>query len=84
MLGRGKGRDCNDAMFLLARTKPDYAFLAARSGVRDWPELRRAIEESLRTTDLNRKRMDFEHLLFDRDNSRRILRFPDFVATLPS
>jgi hypothetical protein len=34
--------------------------------------------------DLNRKRMDFEHLLFHRDSSRRILRFPDFLATLPA
>jgi len=84
MLDRRKGRDYYDVMFLLARTKPDYAFLAARNGVSDWPELRRAIEESLRAVDLERKRMDFEHLLFDRDNSRRILRFRDFVGTLSS
>jgi len=84
MLDRGKGRDYYDVMFLLAQTKPDYAFLAARNGVRDWPQLRSAIEGSLQSVDLNRKRMDFEHLLFDRDNSRRILRFRDFVGTLPA
>jgi len=84
MLDRGKGRDYYDVMFLLAQTKPDYAFLAARNGVRDWPQLRRAIEESLQNVDLNRKRMDFEHLLFNRDNSRRILHFRDFVGTLPA
>ena len=83
MLDRGKGRDYYDVMFLLAQTKPDYAFLAARNGVRDWPRLRRAIDASLQNVDLDRKRKDFEHLLFRPDNSRRILRFPDFVGSLP-
>ena len=82
MLDRGKGRDYYDVMFLLAQTNPDYAFLAARNGVRDWPELRKAIDASLQTVDLDRKRRDFEHLLFHPDSSRRILRFPDFVGTL--
>ena len=82
MLDRSKGRDYYDVMFLLAQTKPDYAFLAARNGVRDWPQLRRAIDASLQNVDLDRKRKDFEHLLFHPDNSRRILRFPDFIGTL--
>jgi predicted nucleotidyltransferase component of viral defense system len=82
MLSRGKGRDYYDAMFLLAQTKPDYAFLAARNGVRNWPELLRAIEASLQSVDLRRKRRDFEHLLFHPDNSRRILQFREFVHAL--
>ena len=82
MLDRSKGRDYYDVMFLLAQTKPDYAFLAARNGVRDWPQLRSAIDASLQTVDLDRKRKDFEHLLFHPDDSRRILRFPDFVGSL--
>jgi predicted nucleotidyltransferase component of viral defense system len=82
MLDRGKGRDFYDVMFLLARTKPDYAFLAARNGVGDWSQLRAAIDASLQTVDLDNKRKDFEHLLFHPDNSRRILRFADFVGTL--
>jgi predicted nucleotidyltransferase component of viral defense system len=84
MLDRRKGRDYFDAMFLLAQTAPDYTFLAARNGVRDWPDLQRAIEDSLQAVDLNRKRMEFEHLLFHRDDSRRILRFREFVHALPA
>lgn len=84
LLDRRKGRDYYDVMFLLAQTKPDYAFLAARNGVRDWPGLQRAIEESLRTVDLDHVRMDFEHLLFHRDDSRRILHFREFMNTLPA
>ncbi len=82
MLSRGKGRDYYDAMFLLAQTAPDYAFLSARCGIHSVAELKAAAERSLHTVDLGRKRRDFEHLLFQQDNSRRILRFPEFIRTL--
>lgn len=82
LLNRGKGRDYYDAMFLLAQTQPDYGFLSARCGVTDLQELKTAIEENLQTADLNQKHCDFEHLLFNRDNSRRILNFRDFVNSL--
>jgi len=82
MLSRCKGRDYYDAMFLLAQTKPDYAFLAARCGVRDVSELKACIATSLQSVDLSKKRRDFEHLLFQQDNSRRILQFPEFIRTL--
>ena len=82
LLNRGKGRDYYDAMFLLAQTQPDYAFLAARCGVTDLQALKAAIENNLQTVDLNQKHRDFEHLLFNRDNSRRILDFREFVNAL--
>jgi predicted nucleotidyltransferase component of viral defense system len=82
MLNRGKGRDYYDVMFLLAQTKPDYRFLAARCGIHDLPELKAAVETSLQSVDLSQKRKDFEHLLFHRDNSRRILHFRDFIRSL--
>jgi len=83
MLSRRKGRDYYDVMFLLAQTRPDYAFLAARNGIHDWSGLRAAIAASLRSVDLDQKRRDVEHLLFQADNGRRILRFADFIAALP-
>jgi hypothetical protein len=82
MLSRCKGRDYYDVMFLLAQTKPDYTFLAARCNVHDWPELKAAIDTSLQTVDLDKKRRDFEHLLFHHDNSRRILQFREFIRAL--
>jgi hypothetical protein len=81
MLSRGKGRDYYDVLFLLAQTAPDYVCLAARCGIHSLPELKAAVENSLRTVDLGQKRRDFEHLLFQQENSRRILRFPDFIRT---
>jgi predicted nucleotidyltransferase component of viral defense system len=82
MLARGKGRDYYDVMFLLSRTKPDYDFLSTRCGIRNLGELKAAIEKSLQSVDLRQKQKDFEHLLFHRDNSRRILHFAEFIRSL--
>lgn len=82
LLNRGKGRDYYDVMFLLAQTQPDYGFLAARCGIHDLPELKAAVKTSLQSVDLRQKRKDFEHLLFHRDNSQRILHFPEFIQSL--
>jgi predicted nucleotidyltransferase component of viral defense system len=43
LLSRQKGRDFYDVMFLLAQTAPDYAFLTARCGIRNLPELKSAV-----------------------------------------
>jgi predicted nucleotidyltransferase component of viral defense system len=82
MLARGKGRDFYDVMFLLAQGQPDYDFLTARSGVRDLPELKRAVEVCLNAVDLRHKQRDFEHLLFHRENSKRILHVGEFIESL--
>lgn len=82
MLSRSKGRDYYDLMLLLSQTKPDYEFLGKRSGIGNLQELKDAIEKSLQTIDLGQKQKDFEHLLFNRDNSNRILRFRDFIRAL--
>ena len=82
MLARGKGRDYYDVMFLLSRTEPDYQFLGHRFAIHTLAELKTAVEESLQAVDLRRKQKDFEHLLFHRDNSRRILHFAEFIRSL--
>jgi len=82
LLNRGKGRDYYDAMFLLAQTPPDYEFLATRCGIKDLQALKAAIDRNLQTVDLNQKHRDFEHLLFNRENSRRILNFREFINAL--
>ncbi|MFW5893859.1 MAG: nucleotidyl transferase AbiEii/AbiGii toxin family protein [Verrucomicrobiota bacterium] len=82
MLGRHKGRDYYDAIFLLSQTEPDYSFLAARCGIHDKEELKTAVFKSLEAVDLRLKQHDFEHLLFHRENSRRILNFAEFIRAL--
>lgn len=82
MLSRAKGRDFYDLMFLLAQSKPDYDFLSKRCGVNNLQEFKRATTNLLETVDLKKKQKDFEHLLFNKANSNKILRFGDFVNSL--
>jgi len=82
LLSRQKGRDFYDAMFLLAQTPPDYLFLTSRCGVSNITELKIAVSEILSRVDLSKKARDFEHLLFNRQNSKRILAFGEFMAGL--
>jgi predicted nucleotidyltransferase component of viral defense system len=82
MLSRQKGRDFYDAMFLLAQTKPDYNFLAAMAGIHNLPELKSATKDMLKKVDLSVKMRDFEHLLFNKFNSSRLLLVGDFIEGL--
>ena len=82
MLTRYKGRDFYDAMFLLALTKPDYPFLAEKHSIHNIDELKAATDEMLKTVDLNMKKRDFEHLLFNKRNSERILSVGKFFQEM--
>lgn len=82
MLDRQKDRDFYDAMFLLGQIIPDYTFLNVRLGVSDLEGLKRRTAEVLTTIDLKAKTKDFEHLLFSKMSSRRILQMGEFVNSL--
>ena len=69
-------------MFLLAQTQPDYSFLGQKLNIHNLDELKIAVLESLKTVDLNIKKKDFEHLLFNKKNSERILYVADFFRDL--
>jgi hypothetical protein len=82
LLSRQKGRDFYDAMFLLGFTEPDYGYLAAKWGIHNKAELCEALSDVTSRVDLAVKSRDFEHLLFNRENTRKILRFGEFVKEL--
>jgi predicted nucleotidyltransferase component of viral defense system len=82
MLSRQKGRDFYDAMFLLAQSPPDYTFLSDRMHIHNLEELKASVSEILKSVDLNVKKKDFEHLLFQKRNSERILSVGDFFRDL--
>ncbi len=82
MLSRQKGRDFYDAMFLLAQIKPDYPFLIEKLGIHNLDEFKAASKEMLQKVDLNKKKMDFEHLLFNKKNSERILNVGVFISEM--
>jgi len=82
MLDRQKGRDFYDAMFLLSQTLPDFNFLSDRSGISNIDELKHEANKIFNNIDLKSKRKDFEHLLFNKSNSSKILHIPDFFREL--
>lgn len=69
-------------MFLLSRSMPDYDFLSKRCGIRNLQEFKQAAQELLKNVDLKKKQKDFEHLLFNRAHSERILRFGEFIKSI--
>jgi len=82
MLSRQKGRDFYDSMFLLAQTQPDYSFLAEKLKIHNLEELKSEVFKVLKTVDLNKKKRDFEHLLFNKRSSERILSVGNFFQDL--
>ena len=80
ILARQKGRDFYDTIFLLSKTRPNLDFLSAKAGISTIDELKTAIAERLKDIDLNHKKRDFSHLVFNEQNAERILQFPDVVA----
>lgn len=75
ILTRQKGRDFYDAIFLLSKTSPNLDFLKARTGISSIEELKVAVSSCLQKVDLQQKKRDFVHLLFNEANSERVLQF---------
>ena len=80
ILARQKGRDFYDAIFLLSKTKPNMEFLQARVGINSIEQLKSVVYERLKEIDLNQKKRDFQHLLFNESNADRILSFRTIIT----
>ena len=82
ILARQKGRDFYDAIFLLSKTKPNMDFLKERVGIGSIDDLKSAIADRMQEIDLNQKKRDFAHLLFNESNADRILSFDSVVLNM--
>jgi len=82
MLDRQKGRDFYDVMFLLSQTMPDFAFLSEKCGIYNMQMLKHEAEKVCKSVDLKIRMKDFEHLLFNKNSSARILRAAEFFREL--
>ena len=82
ILARQKGRDFYDAIFLLAKTMPNIDFLSSKAGISSLEALKEAVSVRLKEVDLNQKKRDFSHLLFNESNAERILQFPAIIERL--
>ncbi|MGF7230068.1 hypothetical protein [Arachidicoccus sp.] len=63
--------------FLLYKT-----FLAKRCGIGNLQEFKEVTNERLKAIDLKVKQRDIEHLLFNKANSEKVLRFGDVINPL--
>ncbi len=82
LIGRGKGRDFYDLMFLSALTKPNYDYLKEKCGIDSTDALKKVLHEVAETTDLNTKRKDFIHLLINNNQANKILLFDNIINQL--
>ena len=82
LIDRAKGRDFYDVMFLLGYIEPDYSFLSKKMNISDKKTLKKALLNKLADIDLQHKTKDFEHLLFEKRNSKKILSFEQFIENL--
>jgi len=82
LLSRQKGRDFYDVMFLLPQSQPSFTFLTKSAGINNHAELMTSVKDLLNRIDLKHKAKDFEHLLFNKEYSRRILAFGEFITEM--
>lgn len=82
MLACSIGRDFYDLIFLLSRAQPYYNFLAERCGIYNLKELKESVLKRLQSVNLAIKQKDFEHLLFNKSNSKKVLQLEDFINSL--
>lgn len=79
VLERGKGRDYYDFIFLSGLTEPDFGYLETKFGISNYSHLYDRILESCQETDFKLKSRDFEKLVFDQAESRKVLFFKEYI-----
>ena len=79
VLERGKGRDYYDFIFLSGITDPDFGYLDMKFGITSHTQLYEKILESCEKTDFELKSRDFEKLVFDPAETRKVLLFKEYI-----
>jgi hypothetical protein len=79
VLERGKGRDYYDFIFLSGKTEPDFGYLGDKFGILNHEQLYQRILESCETTNFKVKSRDFEKLVFDPAETKKVLFFKEYI-----
>ena len=79
VLERGKGRDYYDFIFLSGITDPDFGYLESKFGITNQTQLYEKILETIETTDFEIKSRDFEKLVFDTAETKKVLLFKEYI-----
>ena len=79
VLERGKGRDFYDFIFLSGKTDPDFGYLKTKFDISNHSQLYSRILESCQETNFKLKSRDFEKLVFDQGETKKVLFFRDYI-----
>jgi len=79
VLERGKGRDYYDFVFLSGITDPDFGYLDEKFKISSHSQLYKRILASCEATDFDLKSRDFEKLVFDSIETRKVLFFREYI-----
>ncbi len=77
-----KGRDFFDVVFLLSRTKPNYAFLEQKLNINTPDGLRKHLLNFCEDLDFSALADDVRPFLFDAADDKRVLLFLDYLKTV--
>lgn len=76
---QAKGRDFFDAVFLLGKTKPNYAYLWQKIQVNKPEQLREHLINHCQKLDFKALAEDVSPFLFHEKDAKRVLLFPQFI-----
>jgi len=79
VLERRKGRDYYDFIFLSGITDPDFGYLNKKLGISNHIQLYERILESCEKTNFELKSRDFEKLVFDPAETKKVLLFKEYI-----
>ena len=79
VLERGKGRDYYDFIFLAGITEPDFGYLAEKFGITNHTQLYERILATSEKVDFGIKSRDFEKLVFDPAETKKVLLFSEYI-----
>lgn len=74
-----KGRDFYDTVFLFAKTRPNYAYLKARIGIKNSKDLKKKLLCVCEKTNFKRLAQDVKPFLINPGDTRKVELFEEFI-----
>lgn len=79
-MDRQKGRDFYDCILLMGKTTPDWKYLNQKFNITTPDELKRRLMDLTENTNFDLKAKEFEKLIFNPEESRKIKHFRDYIS----
>lgn len=76
------GRDFYDIIFLLGKTQPNFDYLREKLNIQGPHELKKHLIEKCRDVDFERLAKDVKPFLFNPDDTKKVIYFPEYIKNL--